>query len=253
MERALELYGARSYVAAAAEIEAAYAIEPKPELLYMWAQSKRLGGDCRAAVELYERFLATGPSAEERARAQKNIQRCQAQPQAAPAAPAPGSPPPGGAAPPAAPASPATEAAPAQPAGAGASGPAAAAAPGTPGAVAAGKPGSLARAPSAPGAPPASLAATPGPAPPEARRPRTPWDQNNAGHALVIGAVVSGLAASGLYFWARNEREEAGAARVYQDAAAHAEAATLRRNLAYGAAGLAAALLVTGVVVYVRY
>lgn len=73
--------GARAFEAqrwdeAARAFEAAYADHPRPELLWAHAQSLRLSGRCNDALPLYERFIATGPTAEEIADAQTNVAEC---------------------------------------------------------------------------------------------------------------------------------------------------------------------------------
>jgi tetratricopeptide (TPR) repeat protein len=60
-DHAMELYGGRKYADAIRELEAAYAIEPRREILFAQAQATRLAGDCPAALTLYQRFLATDP------------------------------------------------------------------------------------------------------------------------------------------------------------------------------------------------
>jgi len=62
-EKGLELYGQRNFRAAVAEFEAGFAVEPRREFLFAEAQAYRLAGDCHHAVPLFDRFLATGPSA----------------------------------------------------------------------------------------------------------------------------------------------------------------------------------------------
>lgn len=59
--RGLERYTARDYAAAVSDLEAGYAIEPRREFLFAEGQAKRLAGDCKGAVALYQRFLATRP------------------------------------------------------------------------------------------------------------------------------------------------------------------------------------------------
>lgn len=73
--------GARAFEAqrwdeAAGAFAAAYADHPRPELLWARAQSLRFGGHCEDALPLYERFIATRPSAEEIADANTNIATC---------------------------------------------------------------------------------------------------------------------------------------------------------------------------------
>jgi len=60
-------------------LEAAYALEPKPALLYSLGQIARLQGDCREATRRLEAFLETGPSAKAEAEARVNIERCAAE------------------------------------------------------------------------------------------------------------------------------------------------------------------------------
>jgi tetratricopeptide (TPR) repeat protein len=59
--RGLERFGARDYAAAIADLEAGYALDPRREFLFTEGQAKRLAGDCKGAVALYQRFLATNP------------------------------------------------------------------------------------------------------------------------------------------------------------------------------------------------
>ena len=62
-DRALAAFAARDYPAAIRDTEAGYAIDPRREFLFAEAQAKRLAGDCRGAVVLYQRFLTTAPAA----------------------------------------------------------------------------------------------------------------------------------------------------------------------------------------------
>jgi len=79
LQEAGAAFKANDFDAAAAAVEAAYLIEPNPILLYPWAQAERSRGNCAAAVELYQRFLDSGPSEEAAAPARENMQRCQEQ------------------------------------------------------------------------------------------------------------------------------------------------------------------------------
>jgi hypothetical protein len=96
LDRGLRLYQSKEYLDAAAEIEAAYGLDPHPDLMYMWAQTRRLAGDCAGAIPLYRRYLDTRPSAKQSELAQRNLVRCEAVVAAASptAAPAPAPPPP---------------------------------------------------------------------------------------------------------------------------------------------------------------
>ncbi len=60
-DRALAAFAARDFPAAIRDTEAGYAIDARREFLFTEAQAKRLAGDCRGAVVLYQRFLTTGP------------------------------------------------------------------------------------------------------------------------------------------------------------------------------------------------
>lgn len=61
---------------AATQLEKAYLIEPRPELLYPWAQAEREQGHCDAAVELYQQFLEERPEGAMADNARANIERC---------------------------------------------------------------------------------------------------------------------------------------------------------------------------------
>jgi hypothetical protein len=56
-ERGLALYKARDYAGATRAFEDGFALDARPELLFANAQARRLAGDCRGAVPLYQRFL----------------------------------------------------------------------------------------------------------------------------------------------------------------------------------------------------
>lgn len=60
-DRALAEFGAHDYAGVVRDTEAGYAVDPRREFLFTEAQAKRLGGDCRGAVVLYQRFLTTDP------------------------------------------------------------------------------------------------------------------------------------------------------------------------------------------------
>ena len=60
-DRALNEFSAHDYGGAIRDSEAGYAIDPRRDFLFMEAQAKRLAGDCRSAVALYQQFLTTAP------------------------------------------------------------------------------------------------------------------------------------------------------------------------------------------------
>jgi hypothetical protein len=74
--RGAAAFEAQRWDEAAHAFAAAYADHPRPELLWAQAQSLRFGGQCEAALPLYEQFLATQPTAEEIADANTNIAAC---------------------------------------------------------------------------------------------------------------------------------------------------------------------------------
>src|SRR5258705_2801369 len=85
LERGLAAYGDKDWPRAIREFRAGYAIDPRPDFLFAWAQSARLSGDCAAAIDLYQEFIATGPSPEQSDAAQKMTDRCRESLAAAPA------------------------------------------------------------------------------------------------------------------------------------------------------------------------
>lgn len=72
----LAAYEAADYAAAIEHFERAYALHPSPQYLYAWAQAARSAGDCRAAVDLYQRFIASGATGASLQAAQQNEARC---------------------------------------------------------------------------------------------------------------------------------------------------------------------------------
>jgi hypothetical protein len=75
-KRGLERFTARDYAGAVADLEAGYAIDPRREFLFAEGQAKRLSGDCKGAVALYQRFLATSPNAVQANATQIALGRC---------------------------------------------------------------------------------------------------------------------------------------------------------------------------------
>lgn len=70
-------YAARDYEIAILEFRSAHHIDPRPELLFAWAQAERLSGDCPSAVLLYRRFLAAHPDSAHAQAAQLPLLRCE--------------------------------------------------------------------------------------------------------------------------------------------------------------------------------
>jgi hypothetical protein len=75
-DRALKGFETRDYAGAIRDLEAGFALDPRREFLFAEAQAKRLSGDCRGAVVLYQRFLTTGPPALQVDATQIGLARC---------------------------------------------------------------------------------------------------------------------------------------------------------------------------------
>jgi hypothetical protein len=78
LDEGTKLYNNQRYAEAAEEYLAAYELAHEPVYLYAIAQSQRLAGDCAKAVQTYRAYLGTQPTADERAKAERNIERCTA-------------------------------------------------------------------------------------------------------------------------------------------------------------------------------
>src|SRR5688572_3883005 len=76
-KRGLEYFKLREFEAALTEFEAAYAIDPRPEILFSMAQAERLSGDCASAVVLYRRFLIDDPPAVHAEAARTSLEKCE--------------------------------------------------------------------------------------------------------------------------------------------------------------------------------
>jgi hypothetical protein len=74
---------ADDYSTAQRELEAAYASQPVPQLLYALGQLARLQGDCARAREHFVAYLATDPPAKAAADTRANLARCDTGPIAA--------------------------------------------------------------------------------------------------------------------------------------------------------------------------
>jgi tetratricopeptide (TPR) repeat protein len=92
MQRGLAEYEGRRYEHAILEFRDAYALDPKRETLFAWAQAERLSGDCPSAVELYRRFLDAQPPPAEAEKASLQLARCEQALATRPAAAAPAMP-----------------------------------------------------------------------------------------------------------------------------------------------------------------
>jgi tetratricopeptide (TPR) repeat protein len=68
---------AKDYDGAIRALQAAYAIDPRREILFAWAQAERLSGDCDDAIPLYRRFLDSDPPARQVEAARFHLERCE--------------------------------------------------------------------------------------------------------------------------------------------------------------------------------
>jgi hypothetical protein len=88
-DRGLSLYQAKDYAAAIKAFEDGFALEPRREFLFANAQARRLAGDCRGAVPLYQRFLEMAPPAVQASATHIALARCAQQMAAEQPAPPP--------------------------------------------------------------------------------------------------------------------------------------------------------------------
>jgi len=85
-------YDQGRYAEALADFQAAYAADPKPNLLYAIGQAYRKLGDCPRAIEAYEQFLQSEPAPDPARLARGHIEACRIA--ARPVEPQPSPPPP---------------------------------------------------------------------------------------------------------------------------------------------------------------
>jgi len=75
-ERGLAFYGSKDYAGAIRAFEDGFARDPRREFLFANAQARRLAGDCRGAVPLYQRFLGMSPPPVQESATQIALGRC---------------------------------------------------------------------------------------------------------------------------------------------------------------------------------
>jgi hypothetical protein len=66
----------KDYKTAIAEFEIAYRLDPEVPLLFTWAQAERLGGNCKRALELYQKYLYSEINREQAAFTRERIKEC---------------------------------------------------------------------------------------------------------------------------------------------------------------------------------
>jgi hypothetical protein len=79
IQNATAAHEAGSFDVALTELEAAYALDPQPDLLYAIGQVQVKLNNCPIAITYYEKFLATKPAAESTAAANEAINTCKTQ------------------------------------------------------------------------------------------------------------------------------------------------------------------------------
>jgi tetratricopeptide (TPR) repeat protein len=89
IEKATNAHQGGKYDVALTELQAAYALDPQPDLLYAIGQVHVKLGKCDDAIVSYEKFLATNPPAEPAAAAKEAIETCQQQAPPPPPEPTP--------------------------------------------------------------------------------------------------------------------------------------------------------------------
>ena len=75
-EQADEEFRAGDFEAASETLARLYGIDPRPEYLYLRAEVERLGGHCGTSVELYRRYIETGPEPRKVEQARNQVARC---------------------------------------------------------------------------------------------------------------------------------------------------------------------------------
>lgn len=69
-------FNAKDYKTATAEFEITYRLDPEVPLLFTWAQSERLGGNCKHAIELYQKYLYSDINRDQAAFTRERIHEC---------------------------------------------------------------------------------------------------------------------------------------------------------------------------------
>ena len=91
-ERGNALYQQGRYDEAVAELQAGYAIDPRPDFLYAIGQAERKRGDCKAAIRYYQQYVDTGQSPQRTVAVLVQIDRCKQELAAGPVTPPPKAP-----------------------------------------------------------------------------------------------------------------------------------------------------------------
>lgn len=94
LDAGLKAYGAGNYEQAIREFQAAYKIDPDPQLLYALAQAERLAERCGEALVHYRQFLESKPNEMQVEAARAGIALCEDKPEPPPPPPPEETPPP---------------------------------------------------------------------------------------------------------------------------------------------------------------
>lgn len=86
-DQGLASYTNKEYAEAVKQFRLAYALDPRAEILFAWAQAERLYGRCSRSTKLYKRFLASRPSEQQAEAARQGVERCKDQADTAPGDP----------------------------------------------------------------------------------------------------------------------------------------------------------------------
>lgn len=78
------LYQQGRYDEAVTELQAGYAVDPKPDFLYAIGQAERKRGDCKAAIRYYQQYVDSGQSPQRTVAVLVQIDRCKQELAAAP-------------------------------------------------------------------------------------------------------------------------------------------------------------------------
>jgi hypothetical protein len=75
-ELGIKHYAEKHFEEANLELAEAYEIDRHPNIVYTWAQSERLAGNCERAIELYLEYMEFDLSAAQESAARVNVDRC---------------------------------------------------------------------------------------------------------------------------------------------------------------------------------
>ncbi|MGE0546879.1 MAG: tol-pal system YbgF family protein [Kofleriaceae bacterium] len=89
IEKATALHNQGKFAEALVEMKTAYALDPRPELLYAMGQLHVRLGECDKAITYYERYLTTKPKAATASIAREAIETCRSNPPPAVVTPEP--------------------------------------------------------------------------------------------------------------------------------------------------------------------